>query len=263
MSDEAHKSPEELIEEGGKPLEDALLSELKSAEGDTAAEPPHVEGKPNGDDSEPAIVDQKADEPDEPDVEPKKDDSGAEPEPKGQATERKESKSVKKLLHQRNSAQAELEATRQKLAEAERKLAERGEPDDAEDSPDEDEPDLDKRIDARLEERESKRESESKKSELDKKERDELVEKYRPTKEELAEMDTIIRANPNLSDEAALRVVNPAYFVGARPAGDGKRQSADAPTRSDLRKDFDPSKLSTNEMEDYLREEMKSGHLKV
>ena len=278
-------SPDEVnkvLEEGGDALQDALQSELSPAEYDPSAvgEKPESKGTENADtedetedDQDPSSDEESTDEEledESPDQDESEDESDSDSDPTPTKTKKpsKAAKKIKKLLSQRSSARqaeddatARAEAAEARIKELEGKSSEDKDDSESDDDSEEEELSEDEVIDRKLDERDAAREQRRKLDDLDTQEREELIENYRPTKEEIAEVDKIISENPKLSDTAALKIVNPSLFVEESQINrqDAKKLGSGTKPRRTLRKETAPKDMSNDELESELLRQIDSG----
>lgn len=276
MSNEAQKSPEEIIAEGGKALEDALLAELSPADATPAARPQVDEDEGgSADDTAESDESQEAEsQEDEGEGDEKHEDGGEREKPAEEGQKpKKGSKGVEKLLHQRNSARAERDAERQKREAAEAELAalkakqQDGSSSEDDDGKDEQDDSIEAIVEKVVEKRLSESKAKGQKAALDQQEREALMAKFKSeplSKEELEDMDAIIGENPKLSDEAALRIVSPHRFVGEKKdRSDAAHRSSGGSPSPRLREDIDPKNLKPDEQRSYLEREFAAGRLQI
>lgn len=285
---------EKIITEGGDALKDALLADLNRVDGNsTTLEPKSLEPneKKNGQNLKPDAEEESEDDAGEDPKKPKEGDEGEAPDAddgsdngteKDKAGSKRTGKGkkgkVQNLLSQRNSARDEArheremrEKAEQAKAELEKKLAQTKLQDEDptgedlesdDDSSDDETEDIDKLLDKKLDERDKRRERASRKADLDKQEREELISEHQPTQEELDGVDELLKTHPTLSDKSALRVVSPHRFVdGAR--NDARKLEVGTNTRRDLNQDPSPDKMPLSDLEKMIRDEEKSGRLRI
>lgn len=285
MSEETKtQDVDKLIQEGGKPLEDALREELNKAEGRQSAE---LDAKKteteNAEDQdledevddleEPAEKDSEEESEEAEEEQEESDDKSKESKESGDADDSdgktkkntKASKNIKRLLEQRNSARDEAAFQKQRADEAEAKLAAKDQSEGEDADNEEESEDLDAKIKRNLDERDQERKREQTKLDLDRKEREALIAKYEPSAEELKAVDAVVEKHPTMSDESALRLVSPERFVneGKGERKNSRKLESGAKPRRNLRHDPSINEMSTDDLEKHLKNEQKAGRLNI
>lgn len=277
-NNDPQQDPAQIVDNGGEQLDNILNEELSS--GDESPIPTSDGSKPetkegadadsqsNDDPSEDAGGEEQDETPSDDEQGSEESDDGDAPNDKGKKPSRV-AKKVKKLLHQRNSYKHE----RDELLEENERLKAKIDgvstdedpdlDDDSDDDHDENDAPIDEVIDRKLDERDQQREQQKRKQDQDAKERAELVDQYNPTSDELDAIDEIIKDNPKLSDEAALKIVNPAYFVEDAQLNRANAEKLGSGTqpRRDLRMKPSVQNMSDAELDKEFERQLEEGSI--
>jgi multidrug efflux pump subunit AcrA (membrane-fusion protein) len=245
-----------LIEEGGDALQKALIAELEPAEktavGDSQESEETVETEPEEESEEEPVKTEEA-----------KDEAegSEESERPSDKPKSKVGKKIEKLLAQRNAARAEAEEAKAREERLKAQLAAKQEAGhDATEEPLEDNS-IESLIERKLEEKLSKTDKERRAAELNLQERKALLAKFPEASDFEEEIGEVLKAHPTLSDEAAYRLVNPAGFT--KSVADARKRDTSGRTRSSIKSDVDPTKLSMKDMEGYVRDAYSRGDITI